>query len=57
MDSNSLTRGSRLRVTLVVIPMVLWSLPLFCSAESHHSLLRRYLCNNNYILFMTFGYL
>jgi hypothetical protein len=38
MDWNSSMRSSRLRVALVVIPMVLWSLPLFCSAESHHSL-------------------
>jgi hypothetical protein len=22
----------------VTVPVVLWSLPLFCSAESHHSL-------------------
>jgi hypothetical protein len=38
MDWYSLTRSSRLCVTPVVVPVVLWSLPLFCSAESHHSL-------------------
>jgi hypothetical protein len=38
MDWNSTTRSSRLHVALVVIPVVLWSLPLFRSAESHHSL-------------------
>jgi hypothetical protein len=29
IDLNSLTRSSRLGVALVVVPMVLWSLPLF----------------------------
>jgi hypothetical protein len=38
MDWNSSTRSSRLHVAPVVIPVVLWSLPLFHSAESHHSL-------------------
>jgi hypothetical protein len=38
MDQNSSTRSSRLRVAPVVIPVVLWSLSLFRSAESHHSL-------------------
>jgi hypothetical protein len=38
MDWNSLMRSSRLRVTPVVVPVVLWSLLLFRSAESHHSL-------------------
>jgi hypothetical protein len=38
MDWNSSMSSSRLRVTPVVVPMVLWSLPLFRSAESHHSL-------------------
>jgi hypothetical protein len=28
MDWNSSTRSSRLRVTLVAVPVVLWSLPL-----------------------------
>jgi hypothetical protein len=37
MDWNSSTRSSRLCVALVVIPMVLWSLPLFHFAESYHS--------------------
>jgi hypothetical protein len=37
MDWNS-SRSSRLRVAPVVIPVVLWSLPLFHSFESHHSL-------------------
>jgi hypothetical protein len=45
MDWNSLTRGSRLRVALVAVPMVLWSLPLFRFVESHLSLYRHYLCN------------
>jgi hypothetical protein len=38
MDWNSSTMSSRLCVTPVVVPVVLWSLPLFRSAESHHSL-------------------
>jgi hypothetical protein len=38
MDWNSSTRSSRLHVAPVAIPMDLWSLPLFCSIESHHSL-------------------
>jgi hypothetical protein len=38
IDWNSLTRSSRLRVAPVVVPVVLWSLPLFRSAESRHSL-------------------
>jgi hypothetical protein len=38
MDWNSSTRSSRLRVTSVVVPVELWSLPLFCSIESHRSL-------------------
>jgi hypothetical protein len=38
MDRNSSTRSSRLHVAPVVIPVVLWSLLLFRSAESHHSL-------------------
>jgi hypothetical protein len=38
MDWNSLTMSSRLRVAPVVVPVVLWSLPLFHSTESHHSL-------------------
>jgi hypothetical protein len=38
MDWNSSTRSSRLCVAPVVVPVVLWSLPLFHSAESHHSL-------------------
>jgi hypothetical protein len=37
MDWNSSTRSSRLRVALVVICVVLWSLPLFHSTESRHS--------------------
>jgi hypothetical protein len=56
MDWNSSMTSSRLRVALVAIPMELWSLPLFCFIESHHSLQRHYLCNN-YTLFVTFGYL
>jgi hypothetical protein len=35
---NSSTRSSRLRVAPVVVPVVFWSLSLFRSAESHHSL-------------------
>jgi hypothetical protein len=38
MDWNSSMRSSRLRVAPVVVPVVLWSLPLFHYAESHHSL-------------------
>jgi hypothetical protein len=38
MGWNSSMRSSRLRVAPVVIPVVLWSLPLFRSAESHHSI-------------------
>jgi hypothetical protein len=38
MDWNSSMSSSRMRVTPVVILMMLWSLPLFRSAESHHSL-------------------
>jgi hypothetical protein len=38
MDWNSSTRSSRLHVAPVVVPVMLWSLPLFCSAESRHSL-------------------
>jgi hypothetical protein len=38
MDWNSSTRSFRLRVTPVVVPVVLYSLPLFRSAESRHSL-------------------
>jgi hypothetical protein len=34
MDWNSSTRSSRLRVAPVVVPVVLWSLLLFRSAES-----------------------
>jgi hypothetical protein len=37
MDWNSLTRSSRLRVALVDIPVVLWSLSLFYFTKSHHS--------------------
>jgi hypothetical protein len=38
MDWNSSTKGSRLRVASVAIPMELWSLPLFHFVESRHSL-------------------
>jgi hypothetical protein len=38
MDWNSSTMSSRLRVAPVVVPVELWSLPLFCFIESHHSL-------------------
>jgi hypothetical protein len=38
MDWNSLTRSSRLHVAPVAVPVELWSLPLFCLVESHHSL-------------------
>jgi hypothetical protein len=57
MDWNYSMRSSRLRVAPVVVLVVLWSLPLFRSAESCHSLWRHYLYNNNHTLFMTFGYL
>jgi hypothetical protein len=38
MDRYSSMRSSRLCVASVVVPVVLWSLPLFRSVESHHSL-------------------
>jgi hypothetical protein len=38
MDCNSLTRSFRLRVAPVAVPVELWSLLLFRSVESHHSL-------------------
>jgi hypothetical protein len=38
MDWNSLTKSSRLCVAPVVIPVELWSLLLFHSVESRHSL-------------------
>jgi hypothetical protein len=38
MDWNSSMRSSRLRVALVVVHVVLWSLPMFRSVENHHSL-------------------
>jgi hypothetical protein len=38
MDWNSLMRSFRVRVAPIVIPLVLWSLLLFHSIESHHSL-------------------
>jgi hypothetical protein len=38
MDWNSSMRSSCLHVSPVVVPMVLWSLPLLRSPESHHSL-------------------
>jgi hypothetical protein len=38
MDWNSLMWSSRLRVALVVVHVELWSLLLFRSTESRHSL-------------------
>jgi hypothetical protein len=38
MEWNSSMRSYRLHVTPVVVPVVLWSLPLLRSTESHHSL-------------------
>jgi hypothetical protein len=38
MDWNSSMRSSRLCVVSVAVPVVLWSLPLFCFIESHISL-------------------
>jgi hypothetical protein len=38
LDWKSLTRSSRLRDALVAVPVELWSLSLFRSVESHHSL-------------------
>jgi hypothetical protein len=38
MDWNSLMRSSRLCVAPVVVPLLLWSLLLLCSAENCHSL-------------------
>jgi hypothetical protein len=37
MDWNFSMKSSRLHVAPVVIPVVLWSLPLFRSTESHYS--------------------
>jgi hypothetical protein len=37
VDWNSSTRSSRLRVAPVAVPVVLYSLPLFRFAESHHN--------------------
>jgi hypothetical protein len=56
MDWNSSTRSSWLRVAPVAVPVVLWSLPLFCSTESHLSFK-----DIIYVIIMpytmTFGYL
>jgi hypothetical protein len=38
MDRNSSMSSCKLGVAPIVIPVVLWSLLLFCSTESHHSL-------------------
>jgi hypothetical protein len=38
MDWNSSTRSSRLRVAPIAIPVVLWSLSLFCFIENRLSL-------------------
>jgi hypothetical protein len=38
MEWNSSTKSSMLRVSLVAVPVELWSLPLFHFIESHHSL-------------------
>jgi hypothetical protein len=38
VDWNSSTRGSRLCVAPIAVPMVLWGLPLFHFAESYLSL-------------------
>jgi hypothetical protein len=35
---SSSMRGSKLCVAPVTVPVELWSLPLFCFIESHHSL-------------------
>jgi hypothetical protein len=37
MDWDFSMRSSRLHVALVAIPVVLWNLPLFHFATSHHS--------------------
>jgi hypothetical protein len=37
MDWNSSMRSSRLRATIIDVPMVLWSLPQICFTESRHS--------------------
>jgi hypothetical protein len=51
MDYNSSTRSFRLHVVPVAVPMVLWSLPLFCFIKSRLCLLRHYLCNT-YTLYL-----
>jgi hypothetical protein len=38
MDWNSLTRSSKLCIARVAVPVVLWSLSLFRSIESRHSI-------------------
>jgi hypothetical protein len=37
-DWNSSTKSSRLRVAPVAVPVGLWSLSVFCSIETFHSL-------------------
>jgi hypothetical protein len=54
MDRNSSTSSSRLCVAPVAIPVVLWSLPLFCSAESHLSF-KDIIYAINILYTMTFG--
>jgi hypothetical protein len=50
MDWTSSMRSSRLHV---VVPVVLWSLPLRIIIVFRDTIF----CNNNYTLFVTFGYL
>jgi hypothetical protein len=56
MDWGSSMRSSRLRVALVAVPVVLWSLPLFRSTESRLSF-KDIICVINILHTMTFGYL
>jgi hypothetical protein len=56
MDLKSLTRSSRLRVTPVAVPVVLWSLPLFRFAESRLSF-KDIIYVIIILCTMTFGYL
>jgi hypothetical protein len=50
MDWNSSTRSSKLCIAPIAVPVMLWSLPLFCFAESRLCLQRHYL-SNNYTLY------
>jgi hypothetical protein len=56
MDWNSSMRSFRLRVAPVAVPVVIWSLSLFHSAESRLSF-KDIIYVINILYIMTFGYL